>query len=644
MPHSLDVNLRHTLFVLKESVITRKLTLPAPFPSALVYSPDQVLHAIQRALTQGFRLVVIVSEDEAVQIGKLIQLRLQREDAPYGVMVISKAPSEFLRKGQLPIGFLDVISEKEARKDLESHLLRTLQHLVEKDRQRSQKIGPETLARLNEIFIQMSSERRTEPLLDLILNNAIDLTDARGGSLYLVEEQDGETFFRMKVSTSDGKPSVVQTTLTRAMENSLCGYSALTGKTVNVGDLGSLKPFQLPIYSKTYDHEMDGLVSVLTLPMKNSRNEVVAIIQVANKKSTKNGSVGPTLPFEPEDESILNSLGTQAAICFENVDLYADIQRLFEGFVYASITAIESRDPSTGGHSGRVAKMSIALARATSECEVGVYRSVRFKDDEIRELEYAALLHDFGKIGVREEVLVKAKKLYPYQLEAISERIKICKAAAKIQCLENSLRQPDLKGEWEKSYHARVYQLEEYWNMILSLNEPKILHEENANILERIRHEQLLLPDGSPVRLLSDEEYHALAISQGSLTEMERLEIESHVRHTYQFLKMIPWTKDFKHLTEIAYAHHEKLDGTGYPRGLMAHEIPLQSKIMTIADIFDALTAADRWYKEAVPTMRAIEILGDEVYHGKIDPVLYELFVEKKIYEFAEIKDLKATG
>lgn len=644
MPHPLDVNLRHTLFVLKESAQTRKLVLPAPFPSAVVFSPDQVLHAIQRALTQGFRLVVIVSEEEAVQIAKLIQLRLQREEAPYGVMVISKDPSEYLRKGHLPVAFLDVISDKEAKKDFETHLLRCLQHLVQLDTQRSRKIGPETLARLNDIFIQMSSERRTEPLLNMILEHAIELTDAKGGALYLAEEIDGETFFKTKVTKLAGKESKVLNNSLRAMENSLCGYCALTGKTVNIADLGSLRPFQLPIYSRTHDFETDGLVSVLTLPMKNSRNDVMAVIQVVNKRSGKNGSSSPVLPFEPEDESILNSLGTQAAICFENVDLYADIQKLFGGFVRASITAIESRDPSTGGHSERVAKMSVALARATSECEVGVYRSVRFKEDEIRELEYAALLHDFGKIGVREEVLVKAKKLYPYQLEAIEERIKICKAAAKIQYLENCLRNPDGASEWEMAHQARIRQIDDYWKMILAVNEPNILREENASILERIRHEQMILPDGSPISLLSEEEYHALAISQGSLTEMERLEIESHVRHTYQFLKMIPWTKDFKHLTEIAYAHHEKLDGTGYPRGLMAHEIPLQSKIMTISDIFDALTAADRWYKEAVPTLRAIEILGDEVYQGKIDPVLYELFVEKKIYEFADIKELKSTG
>ena len=163
---------------------------------------------------------------------------------------------------------------------------------------------------------------------------------------------------------------------------------------------------------------------------------------------------------------------------------------------------------------------------------------------------------------------------------------------------------------------------------------------ENLATLEKIWTEQLLLPDGSHIAVLSEDEFKALAVTKGSLTESERLEIESHVRHTYQFLKMIPWTKDFRHLTEIAYCHHEKLDGTGYPRGLSSHEIPLQSKIMTIADIFDALTAADRWYKEAVPTEKALDILHHEVAQGKLDPVLFEIFVEKKIFEITVPKNV----
>ena len=306
----------------------------------------------------------------------------------------------------------------------------------------------------------------------------------------------------------------------------------------------------------------------------------------------------------------------------------------------ASITAIESRDPSTGGHSERVASMCVALARATTETTTGLYRSVKFREEEIKELEYAALLHDFGKIGIREEVLVKSKKLYTHQLDAIKERIRICKAAARIQCLEETLKKGTPRSLIEQEYSKRVEQIDGYWQLILKANEPNILHQETNALLDQLRSEKLILPDGGEITLLNDEEYLALSVTQGSLTELERLEIESHVRHTYQFLKMIPWTRNFQHLTEIAYCHHEKLDGSGYPRGLTNHEIPLQSKIMTISDIFDALTAADRWYKEAVPVEKALDILAMEVKEGKLDPVLFEIFKERKIYTASVLSQL----
>ena len=370
--------------------------------------------------------------------------------------------------------------------------------------------------------------------------------------------------------------------------------------------------------------------AVLQLIYKNDPNKI------AGKRKTH---------FDFEDETLWTAFSTQAGICLENVELYADVQGLFEGFVRASVKAIEARDPSTGGHSERVAKMSVGLAKAVTESEVGTYRSVKFRDEEIRELEYAAMLHDFGKIGVREEVLVKAKKLHGSQLTAIKERIKICKAAAKIHLLENKLSSsPLLYTKLELDYKKRAQELDYYWQIIQNSNSPSILKQEAVVALERIKRENLFLPDGQTISLLSDEEYEALSISQGTLTPDERLEIESHVKHTYQFLKMIPWTRDFKNLTEIAHCHHEKLDGTGYPRKLTSHQIPLQSKIMTIADIFDALTAKDRWYKESVPLEKATEILYEEVKQGKLDEALVEIFIAKQIYEHTILMPLNRVA
>lgn len=635
MSLSLDAIARQCRFVIREGPTTRKLSLPIGWTSVVAISEEDWILSVQRSLSEGHRVVGILSAEQFDSGVKQLRSHVSADAAlRLGVFVIAPDPSAFLDTHRENPELLDVTSEKEVRKNGAHGFYRALRQLHKLEERGDPQFGQKALATLNEIFIELSAERNPERLLATILLKAMDLTSAGGGSLFMVEESDGEMNFRIRISDERSDQITFQHATSRAVENSICGYVALTGKMLNIPDVSLLRPLTLPQFNKSFDHvHKDKTVSLLTLPLKNSRNEIIAILQLVNK--TARGGVGYSA-FESSDESLLISFATQAAICIENVDLYGDIQRLFEGFVKASISAIESRDPSTGGHSERVAKMSVALARATTECEVGIYRSVKFREEEIRELEYAALLHDFGKIGVREEVLVKAKKLYPYQLEGIRDRIKICKAAAKIAYLEKRLKHGESESTVEKEYQQRLREIDNHWQIILAANEPNIQKKESMRTLERIRSEHLLLPDGSRIAVLSDEEYRALAVTQGSLTDTERLEIESHVRHTYQFLKMIPWTKDFRHLTEIAYCHHEKLDGTGYPRGLSSHEIPLQSKIMTIADIFDALTAADRWYKEAVPTQRALDILRHEVAQGKLDPVLFEIFVEKRIFELSQ--------
>lgn len=641
MAQSLDVYARQTLFLIKDAPETRKLTLPSEWQTATVYSVPELLQALLRAQAKGQRTVLLLSGDDFLETYDAV-----KQDGPvernfrYGLVVLSDDGSQFLKERGHIADLLDVISEKDFRKATEFFFLRAVRLLFRAEERANQRVGQKTLEHLNQIFIALSAERNPQRLLATIVLKAMELAHAEGGTLYMISETDGDLFFRSRITNAPNGEVTLQNSQSKVLETSICGYVSLTGKILNIPDVANLRPLTLPQFQKSVDHsEGERTSSLLTVPFKNSRNEIIAVLQLANKKALPEDTTAVARYFDIEDESLLSSFATQAAICLENVDLYGDIRKLFEGFVTAAISAIESRDPSTGGHSERVAKMCVALARATTECSVGIYRSVKFREEEIRELEYAALLHDFGKIGVREEVLVKAKKLYPYQLEGIKDRINICKAAAKIDYLEKRLR-GEVPNAIEKEYQQRMQEIEAHWAIINAANEPTVLKRESIETLERIRREKLLLPDGSHVGVLTEDEYQALSVLKGSLTDSERLEIESHVRHTYQFLKMIPWTKDFKHLTEIAYCHHEKLDGTGYPRGLSSHEIPLQSKIMTISDIYDALTAADRWYKEAVPTQKALEILHQEVAAGKLDPVLFELFIEKKVYELTLPKEV----
>lgn len=641
MLKSLEKIALDTLFLVEQHASTKALTLPADYKFKHLTAQDQLQFTLDKSRASHERVILVVPENSFLErVRELKRLLTDHPRLRAGFIVVSSHPENFLAEKTGFVELLEVVEHKEAKGNFKFHLLRALRQLLRVEFEAHQQADQKTLERLNEIFISLSAERDPAKLLLTVLKKAIELTGAQGGLLYRVDEKDGEMSFLGRIVQS-GDNLDVSSLPAKVIENNLCGYVTLTGKLLNISRISDLRPMTLPQYQSSTDITLSQPVeSILTLPLKSTQNEITGVLQIANKRSADGKAL---VVFEKEDENILSSLATQAAICLENTGLYQDIQNLFEGFIKASVTAIESRDPSTGGHSERVAEICSALARATTDCQVGIYRSVRFTETEMRELKYAALLHDFGKIGVREEVLVKAKKLYPHQLEAVRERIKICKAAVRIAHLEKQLKNRERASEWEKEYAQKLAEIEKFWQIILEANEPTVLQQDDRRALDRIRTQQLMLPDGSEIALLTEEEYAALSIGRGSLTDNERLEIESHVRHTYQFLKTIPWTRDFKHLTEIAYAHHEKLDGTGYPRGLMSHEIPLQSKIMTIADIFDALTAADRWYKEAVPLQRAIDILGEEVALGKVDPVLFELFKAQKVYEVT-IRNLRRTG
>jgi response regulator RpfG family c-di-GMP phosphodiesterase len=309
-----------------------------------------------------------------------------------------------------------------------------------------------------------------------------------------------------------------------------------------------------------------------------------------------------------------------------------------EGFVRASVDAIEQRDPTTSGHSIRVADMTVALAVAVEREEQGLYKDVSWKADDIKELEYASLLHDFGKIGVREQVLVKAKKLYPYDLALIEQRFTIAERAIEIELLNRKI---ELIGKGagasdllrlEEELDERRLRIRSALATIRTANEPKLLSGGDFEMIENIARQTYTDGDGREQALLEPSEVECLSVPRGSLTPAEFDEIRSHVVHTREFLSTIPWGRKFRRVAQIAGAHHERLDGTGYPHRLHGPEIPLQSKIMTVSDIFDALTAADRPYKKAVPLDKALDILGMEVKANHIDGELVRIFTESKAW------------
>lgn len=319
----------------------------------------------------------------------------------------------------------------------------------------------------------------------------------------------------------------------------------------------------------------------------------------------------------------------------EILDLKEDIEKLFDGFVRASMQAIEARDPSTCGHSARVADLTVGLAEAVNRTPNGPYGSIHFTEQQIKEIRYAGLLHDFGKVGVRELVLVKARKLQPERLERILQRLYQRDMETALTAMERAWDAGEMVNgaKFRTLVADRRKESRQLVELILRCNEPQVLPQEIVDAMEDLEGLEFTHWEGRRACILEAEDIAALRIPKGSLSAEEREEVNSHVTHTYRFLSQIPWTGPLAGLPEIAYAHHERLNGKGYPRGLTAESIPLQSRLMAIADVYDSLVAADRPYKVAMPIPKSLEILAAEVESGLLDAEGLRLFIECKVYE-----------
>jgi len=382
--------------------------------------------------------------------------------------------------------------------------------------------------------------------------------------------------------------------------------------------------------------------SMLTVPMQTPQGRTIGVLQLLNRKIRVAPGAGITavirvevVPFGAESVDLARSLAAQAAVAVENRRLTERVRKLFEDFVGASITAIEQRDPTTAGHSERVAMLTVGLAELADRAAEGPYASFRMSRDELRELQYAAVLHDFGKVAVREEVLVKARKLPLRARELIRARVDQAILSAAAEVWESAARNGRPARDVASDLAGRMAELERAWETVRRADEPTVLPEEAGAEVERLRDLSYRDASGRVRALVEPEEVALLSIPQGSLSPRERLEIESHVSQTYRFLSRIPWTDDLSRVPEWAYAHHEKLDGSGYPRGLVATSLPTPVRMLTISDIYDALAARDRPYKKAVASARALDILRAQARQGLLDADLLALFIEGKVYERA---------
>lgn len=512
---------------------------------------------------------------------------------------------------------------------------------------------------LAEIGIALSAEKNLDRLLERILREAQQLACCDAASLYLVEKHEEESDkLAFKLTNNDSIDIDFREQRFDLDNRSIVGYVATMDQELNIADAHNIPDQAQYSFNPEMDNRMGyRTVSILTLPLRNYRGEVIGVLQFINKKSDRavlltspKLALESTEPFEEGLCKILRALASQSAIAIENSVLLDNINRLFSGFVQASVSAIEQRDPTTSGHSFRVADLTTELAIKLPLSELSDYRSIQFDEQQIRELRYAALLHDFGKVGVREHVLVKSKKLPERQFDIVRYRIRLTQEQLRRQASEQMLAlhresgSMELHNRIEQQLKAELERLEGFLRAVEQSNEPTILDEGDFEHLEELRTYPYAGGDESITNLLTEDEFTHLSIRKGSLSLDERREIESHAQHTANFLRLIPWTPELARIPELAESHHEKLDGSGYPNGLKAEAIPLGSKLMAICDIYDALTASDRPYKAAMPRDGAYNILEQEAKEGKLDSDLVGVFIKADVSRVLEGKDYKAIN
>jgi len=500
-----------------------------------------------------------------------------------------------------------------------------------------------TIKTLSSIGAALSSEHNLPRLLQMILEQARKFTNADGGTLYLMGDNKKTLLFaivqtdslNIRMGGTSGNPinwPPLQLYNEHGEPNHamVSCHVALTGKTVNIPDVYYVEGFDFSgtrAFDKNTGYRSK---SMLVVPMKDHEDETIGVLQLINAIDPSTGKV---VPFTEADEELILCLASQAAVAINNARLIKDLENLFEAFIRVIATAIDEKSPYTGGHIERVAELTMMIARKVNEVNYPPFDKVSFTEDELKELRIAAWMHDIGKIVTPEYVVDKSTKLETiydrineiwWRYEVLKREVLLKKAAEKCGALPENLLDKEVK-EILKTYE------EEYEFLRKCNTGGEFLKEEDKKKILEIAQRQIDLND-KKVNLLNEDEVKNLCISRGTLTDDERKIINNHVLVTIKMLSQLPYPKKLKRIPEIAGAHHEKLDGSGYPRRLKGKELSLQARILALADIFEALTAKDRPYKKAKKLSEAMRIMNFMAKDNHIDPDLFSIFVKEKIY------------
>lgn len=505
------------------------------------------------------------------------------------------------------------------------------------------------LEQLHEIGKSLSAEKDSQRLLEYILIGAKSLTGADGGTLYFLKNDALHFEIMHTDSLNIAKPGDTKETIDlppiplfleggHPNLKSIASFAALTGKTVNIPDAYTTDEGFDFSGTKLYD-EKTGYrsTSFLAIPMKNHENEMIGVLQLINARDKKSGAIRT---FSVADQSLLESLASQAAVALSNKHLVSELKRLMERFIEIIASAIDEKSPYTGAHCRRVPEIAMAIANALNSTEKGVYADLEFDSEQLYEIKIAALLHDCGKITTPVHIVDKATKLETIfdRIELIEVRFEIIKRDMEIAYLKQKLSadngsDPEKLQQLEKIYQGELAQLDSDLEFLKKANIGReFMPEKDIQRLREIANRQWTDLSGKQASLLNENELYNLSIPKGTLTPEEREQINNHIVVTQKMLNQLPFPKVLKNVPEIAGGHHERMDGKGYPNGLTREQMSVQARLMGIADVFEALTASDRPYKKPMPLSQVLTILGNMKLEGHIDPDIFDVFINEGVY------------
>lgn len=511
------------------------------------------------------------------------------------------------------------------------------------DKEVSGMVSESKFSKLLRINAALSSEHNIEKLLEMILVLTKEFTGADGGTLYICSKDEQKLEFKVVQTDSLGiKMGGTQEAISwpplplyledgQANNQMVAAVCALEDRVINIPDVYIAKDYNFEGAKKFDQGTGYRSTSMLVVPLKNHNSEIIGVLQLINK-TDKNGDI---IAFNAFDEESTLALASQAAMALTNTQLIQSLEEFLDAFVTTIGHAIDEKSPYTGGHVRRVAKIALLLAEAIDNDE-GVYKDIRYSENDYRQIELAAWMHDVGKISMPEYVMDKAKKLEGIndRVHMVQERFEILKRDAEISYLKKEIT--------KKEYLEKLTKIESDWQFIQETNVGgEFMSDDKITKLQEIAS-KTYLKNGRLAPLLTEDEVYNLSIRKGTLTKEERQIINNHAKVSFSMLSELPFPKKYNRVLDIACNHHEKLNGKGYPRGLDASQLTLEDRILVLADIFEALTASDRPYKEGKKLSEVFKILSFMVKDEELDPTLLRFFHANEVltrYAKEELKD-----